>query len=203
MLNVSDVVRESVAAYGASPRLMTVRDYYRAAEKGVFDSDEKLELIRGEVVELSPQKSAHAWATGNLAKALQAVFPDACIRSQFPLHLDDFNEPEPDVLVAEGPDKRYVKSHPSARDVILLVEVADSSLRKDRMLKGPLYAEFGIQEYWILDLVSSRLEVYREPVRDANGKWNYSLVQTLDPQSSIAPLRATAGSIDVVRLLPN
>ncbi|HWA82509.1 MAG TPA: Uma2 family endonuclease, partial [Fimbriimonadaceae bacterium] len=166
---MSDVVRESVAAYGATLRRMTVREYYLAAESGVIDPDERLELLRGEVVETSPQKSLHAWATGNLAKVLQRTFPDASIRAQFPLRLDDTNEPEPDVLVALGPDSRYVGRHPGPADVLLVVEVSDTTLRKDRTLKGPLYAEFGIPEYWILDLNASRLEVYRDPGKDGEG----------------------------------
>jgi Uma2 family endonuclease len=198
---MSDVVRESVAAYGASPRRMTVREYYRAADKGVFDSDEKLELIRGEVVELSPQKSAHAVATALTREALALQFPGAAIREHSPLHLDDFNEPEPDVLVAIGPLRRYNGRHPTADDVLLVVEVADSSLRKDRTLKAPLYAEFGIPEYWIVDLNANRLEVYREPVRDSGGKASYSSVQIVDLEESVSPQHGGA-AVSVRAILP-
>ncbi|MFI5386931.1 MAG: Uma2 family endonuclease [Fimbriimonadales bacterium] len=236
---MSDVVRESVADYGAKPRLMTVDDYYRAADagifdsderiellrgivveksgeglramtvqeyyraadEGIFDSDEKLELIWGQVVKLSPQKSPHAWAAGNMAEVLGGVFPDCVIRQHSPMRLDKTNEPEPDVLVARGPRSKYVKRHPGPPDTLLLVEVADTSLRKDRTLKTLLYAAFGISEYWILDLKSNRLEVYREPAKDASGKAAYTVVQTLDAQGSVIPLKA-ATEISVRSLLP-
>lgn len=178
---------------------MTVREYYLAAENGVIDSDEKLELLRGEVVEMSPQKSLHAWATGNLARVLQSVFPDQSIRAQFPLSLDEMNEPEPDVVIACGPDSLYVSRHPGPADIILVVEVSDTSLRKDRTLKAPLYAEFGIPEYWILDLNSSRLEVYKGPAKDAAGKGSYSSAEVIERGGSVA---IGGGTVSVASLLP-
>ncbi|HVT13579.1 MAG TPA: Uma2 family endonuclease [Fimbriimonadaceae bacterium] len=197
---MSDVVRESVAAYGATLRRMTVREYYLAAESGVLDPDERLELLRGEVVAMSPQKSFHAWATGNLAKVLQAVFPEASIRIQFPLSLNDMNEPEPDVLVALGPDSRYMDRHPGPSDVLLVVEVSDTTLRKDRTLKGPLYAEFGINEYWILDLNAGRLEVYRDPGKDAEGKAGYRSTVIIEKGGQI---ETGNGTVSIAALLPD
>ncbi len=199
---MSDVVRESVAAYGAPLRKMTVREYHRATEKGVFDWQEKLELIRGEVVVLSPQMNRHSSATYRLVKALELVFRDAVVRCQLPLHLDDMSEPEPDVLVAVGPAIRYDSRHPDASDTLLVCEVADSSLSKDRKLKAPLYAEFGIAEYWILDLTSNRLEVYRDPVQLADSRWDYSSVETLAAQGQIAPLRGNGSAMPVSSVIP-
>lgn len=178
---------------------MTVREYYLAAENGVIDADEKLELLRGEVVEMSPQKSAHAAATTNVRVALQEVLSNRCIREHSPLTLDDHNEPEPDIVVANGPLSTYFERHPGPSDVVLVVEVSDTSLRKDRTLKGPLYAEFGIPEYWILDLNSSRLEVYREPAKDAAGKGSYTFATVVERGGSVA---IGGGTVTVASLLP-
>ncbi|HTQ09587.1 MAG TPA: Uma2 family endonuclease [Fimbriimonadaceae bacterium] len=194
---MSEFVHESLAAFGAKLRLMTVDEYYRAAERGVFGPDEKLELLEGVVFELSPQKSPHASATFRVRQAVEEAIPEAVVRDHSPLSLDARNEPEPDVLVAAGPIDRYDRRHPGPADVLLVVEVCDTSLRTDRQIKAPLYAAFGIPEYWILDLNAKRLEVYREP--SASG---YSQVETLDPTASIAPLAGNGQTIAVRSLLP-
>src|SRR5579862_6042874 len=199
---MSDEVRESVAAYGAPLRRWTVRDYYRAASRGVFGDDEKLELLRGEVVRLSPQKSPHAAATSRLRLSLETVFPGAVIREHSPMYLDDHNEPEPDVLVARGPIDQYDARHPNASDALLVVEVADSSIRKDRKLKGPLYAEFGIREYWILDLKANRLEIYRDPAQEINAKWGYSSTQLLETDATVAPIHGNGQSVTIASIIP-
>ena len=199
---MSDEVHESVAAYGAPPRRWTVRDYYRAAAKGVFGDDEKLELIRGEVVELSPQKNRHAHATYLLRRALESAFPGSIVREHSPIRLDEVNEPEPDVAVSRGPAATYSKRHPNANDLLLVAEVADSSLLKDRKLKGPLYAEFGIPEYWILDLQSNRLEVYRDPGMDSSGNGSYAVVEVLDVHATVTPLNSNGSEISIRDVVP-
>jgi Uma2 family endonuclease len=181
---------------------MTVDEYYLAAETGIFRSDEKLELIWGDVIELSRQLSRHASGTLLVAQALGNAFPDAVIRQHSPLRLDEFNEPEPDMLVARGPDAAYDRRHPTAADTLLVLEVADSSLRKDRTLKAALYASFGIAEYWILDLNANRLEVYRDPVAGEEGKGSYSTVRTLGVEDSIAPLQANGHKVAFRSMLP-
>jgi Uma2 family endonuclease len=199
---VSDFVYESVAAYGAPRRKMTVDEYYRAAEIGIFDPDEKLELIWGEVVELSPQQSRHATVTALAREVLRSAFPDSALREHSPLRLDQHNEPEPDLLVVKGPLHRYASHHPSAPDVLLVVEVADSSLRKDRKLKTALYAGFGIPEYWIVDLTSNRLEIYRDPEAAAEqGKAGYKLVQTLSAADSVVPLLGNGEAVQLGSIL--
>ncbi|HTQ09984.1 MAG TPA: Uma2 family endonuclease [Fimbriimonadaceae bacterium] len=195
-------VRESVAAYGADLRLMTVDEYYRAADKGVFRSGEKLELIRGQVVSMSPQKSPHSWATGNVAETLREILPSHCVREQHPIRLDQFNEPEPGVAVAVGPCDRYRSRHPGPQDLLLIVEVADSSVHKDTKLKVALYAEFGIPEYWVLNLKTDCLEIYRDPVEDANGRWRYANVEVVRRDGYAGLLPAPEARISVSDLLP-
>jgi len=199
---MSKGVRESVAAYGATLRPMSVREYYLGAENGVFDPDEKLELIWGEVIKLSPQKSLHAWAIDNVADYLAEAFPSARLRKQMPLRLDNFNEPEPDLLVATGPLSRYAKRHPGAEDALLVVEISEASLRKDRKLKATLYATFGIAEYWIVDLKGERIEVYRQPEKSGD-RGHYKSIEIFLPGQSITPLNAQGQSIPVSNLLPN
>ncbi len=189
-------VWESAAAYGATIRQMTVDEYYLAADAGVFDANERLELIHGEVVELSPQKSAHAFITHNCTELLRAIFPEASIRSQLPLRLDEINEPEPDIVVAKSPASRYRSAHPGPDDSLLVIEVSDTTLTKDRSLKATLYAQFGIPEYWILDLQKMRLEVHREPKNGA-----YSTTEVLGREGNVTPLLGTK-SIAVAELLP-
>jgi Uma2 family endonuclease len=202
MTIMSDVLRESVAAYGAALRPMTVTEYYHAAETGVFDWNEKLELIWGEVVLLSPQGGAHAGASANLRDLLADVFPGAGVRTHSPLTLDELNEPEPDVFVAAGPASRYLTRHPRASEILLVVEVADSTLAKDRNLKSTLYAQFGIPEYWILDLRSRHFEVFREPVTEPEGKSFYGYQKVISTSDTVSPLMAAGATIRVDKIIP-
>lgn len=195
---MSKSVRESVAAYGSARRDWTVSEYYRAYFAGEFGENAHVELLRGEVVFLSPQKSLHALATENVLVALRTVFPSASIRIQMPLGLDDRSEPEPDVLVAIGPRTRYAKQHPSGNDTLLVVEVADTSITQDRGFKARLYAEYGVPEYWILNIKGKRLEILREP---RAGRYTVSEVVVRDGKAR--PIHAEApGEVLVSELLP-
>jgi Uma2 family endonuclease len=193
---MSKVVRESAAAYGANVRPMSVDEYYLAADAGVFGSDEKLELLRGEVLQLSPERSLHAWAIETCEDLLKGRFATGSVRSQHPIDLDEFSQPEPDVVVVKGHKDLYLDKHPTAEDVWLVVEVSDTSLKKDRTLKASLYAEFGIPEYWIVDLQNQRLEVHREP---KNGR--YSVSEVLSSDAFVKPVHG-AEQLSVGDLFP-
>ncbi len=193
-------VHESAAAYGVSRRKWTVSEYHRAVETGVFQPDEKLELIQGDVIEVSPQRGPHACAVDNLAEILRGCFPGSRIRPQLPLQLDSFNEPEPDIAVVRGPLSRYFTNHPGPEDVLLVIEVADTSIRIDRGPKAALYAQFGLPEYWILDLGQGRLEVYREPSSESDGP-RYKRIEVLTPEQSVQSLHGSC-EISVRQLLP-
>jgi Uma2 family endonuclease len=193
-------VREAAAAYGFNLRKWTVKEYYRAAETGVFKPEERLELIRGDVIQMSPQRGPHASAIDLVTEATRSCFPGARIRPQLPLSLDQFNEPEPDIVVARGPASRYFKRHPRSEDVLLVIEVSDSSIKVDRTVKAALYAEFGIPEYWILDLNRGRLEVHREPSQSPEGA-RYILAEVLDKGASVTALFGQS-SLEVGKLLP-
>jgi len=143
----------------------TVDSYYKMAEHGLLEKDRQVELINGDIIDMSPIRSAHAGMVNYLSKILiHDLFGIATICVQNPVRLDDFSEPEPDVLIAQLSKDDYRDQHPSSSEVILLIEVADSSLSFDRSTKKALYAEAGIPEYWIINLVDEQVEIFQEPV---------------------------------------
>lgn len=148
----------------AQRRLFTVSDYYKMAEAGILSPDDRVELIRGEILKMSPIKSQHAGVINKLVKMLIRQLDDrATVAGQNPLHISKFSEPEPDIIVARFREDEYVERHPRPEDVFLLIEVADSSLAFDRKVKTPLYAQAGIPEYWIVNLNDRQIEIFRSP----------------------------------------
>jgi Uma2 family endonuclease len=135
-------------------------EYDRLVELGVFDEDEKIELLRGVLVTMSPQGADHGYVVERLTKLLIDALGDrGRLRPQAPFAASDVSEPEPDVAVY--PPSGYVRAHPD--NALLLVEIAYSSLRKDRGIKSEIYAEAGVPEYWIVDLVHGVVEVRVAP----------------------------------------
>lgn len=148
----------------AQRRLFTVSDYYKMAEAGILSPDDRVELIRGEILKMSPIKSQHAGVINKLVKMLIRQLDDrATVAGQNPLHISKFSEPEPDIIVARFREDEYVERHPRPEDVFLLIEVADSSLAFDRKVKTPLYVQAGIPEYWIVNLNDRQIEIFRSP----------------------------------------
>lgn len=146
------------------PHRFTVADYYRMAEAGIFNEDSRVELIRGQIVDLPPIGAPHFAAVNRLNRLLvQAVDDRAIVSVQNPVRLDDGSEPEPDIALLRPRADDYATAIAGADDVLLIVEIADSSLRDDRAVKAPLYAEGGIPEYWIVNLVERVVEVHRQP----------------------------------------
>lgn len=188
------------------PRTFTRAEYHRAAEKGVFGPEERLELIHGEVVvKMSPQKSPHAWAVKETYDALQAALGSTfAVLAQAPVVLGDSDEPEPDVLVVERKPRTRQRRLPVAADVKLVVEVADTTLRFDRGAKAALYAQAGISEYWILNLKDERLEVYRDPaaISDAPNGFGFRSLSSYGIGERVSPLAAPEAFVAVADLLP-
>ena len=152
-----------------TPYRFTVKQYYQMAEvAGIFDSANKVELIEGEIIDMVPPiGSKHAdWVNRLNRYFISLVTDDIAISIQNPIHLNDATEPEPDLVLAAPRKLSYSKAHPSATDVLLLIEVADSSLAYDREIKAPLYARHGIAEYWLIDIESGQLTLYRDPSDD-------------------------------------
>jgi len=145
-------------------RLFTVGDYYRMAETCILSANDRVELISGEIVEMSPIGSRHAACVKRLVHWLSAALGEQAVLSvQNPVRLDDFSEPEPDVSVLRPRADFYAAAHPGPEDVLWLIEVSDSSLVFDRRVKLPLYAAHGIPEVWVVSLVEDLVEVFRNP----------------------------------------
>ena len=137
-------------------------EYERMVAAGVFHPEARLELIDGEVVNMTPQGSQHATAVQLAEDALRKVFSTGYItRVQMPLALEEDSEPEPDMAVVPGSPRDYRDAHPES--ALLVVEVADATLAFDRDQKKRLYARTGVPEYWIVDLIDRHLEIYRNP----------------------------------------
>jgi Uma2 family endonuclease len=134
-------------------------EYERLVETGVLD-DERVELLHGSLVEMSPQGAPHATLASDIAAHfIRVLGKDFKVRTHCALALTEYSEPEPDVaVVAAG---NYYQEHPTT--ALLVIEVAESSLRKDRRVKGPLYASVGIPEYWIVDVAGGQIEVHTRP----------------------------------------
>jgi Uma2 family endonuclease len=183
-------------------RRWTRTEYDRLVELGVFDG-EPLELIGGQLIVAEPQGSYHASVINIVADVIRAALPvGLAVRVQTPIALDDDSEPEPDVSVVPGTHADYFSAHPQRP--ILLVEVADSSLRFDRREKESLYARGGIRDYWIVNLVDRVLEVYRDPMPDAAAVygWHYRSVGRFTPPATVGLLALSAVRIAVAVLLP-
>ena len=144
--------------------LTNLDEWRRLGEAAIFPPDSRLELINGEILEMAPIGFNHSGHLNRLNKLLTKFAPDDVIASvQNPLQLGDLSEPEPDFMLLKPNDDCYSSRHPNASDVLLLIEVADSSLAFDQNQKLRLYARHGIPEYWLLNLNDSCLEVYRKP----------------------------------------
>ena len=148
-------------------RPFTVDEYYRMAEAGILGEDDRVELLDGEIVQMSPVGVPHSACVDLLTHALEAVRRHAAtIRIQSPVRLGEYSEPEPDVAVLRGEPRDYARRHPGPADTLLVVEVADTSLLYDRRRKVPAYARAGVPEAWLVDLPGGRVHVFRGPGAD-------------------------------------
>jgi len=149
---------------------LTVRDYHRMADAGIFGEDDRIELIDGDLIDMAPIGPGHASVVNRLTQAfVLACAGRAIVSIQNPVALDDTSEPQPDVVISRLRDDFYATGHPGPADILLLVEVADSSLRFDRTVKLPLYARAGVGEVWIVSLVHRVVDAYRGPAGDGYG----------------------------------
>lgn len=145
-------------------RRFTVDDYHRMAEAGILEPDERVELIEGEIVAMAAIGSRHAGCVNTLNRLLaRAVDERALVAVQNPVRLSELSEPEPDIALLRPRPDHYAEAHPGPRDVLLIIEVAETTLDFDREVKAALYAGAGVPEVWLVDLPGDRVEVHREP----------------------------------------
>lgn len=145
-------------------RRFTVEDYYRMAQAGIFTEDDRVELLEGDIVMMTPIGSRHASCVARLTHLFTAVLGErAIVWVQNPLRLGADSEPQPDLALLRPRADFYATAHPGPKDVWLVVEVAETSADSDRAVKIPLYARAGIAVVWLVDLPNHRVEVYTEP----------------------------------------
>jgi len=171
----------------------TVDEYYLMAQSGVFAQDDRIELIEGEVIEMSPIGKRHAACVRRLDRVLNHNASESAIVSvQAPISIGEFSEPQPDVALLKPRADFYSNSHPTAEDVLLVIEVADTSVEYDRRVKLPLYARAGIPEAWLVILPKDSIEAHCEP---KDGK--YQKVQRLKRGKTIVSSSVAGLSVKV------
>ncbi|MBI3181749.1 MAG: Uma2 family endonuclease [Myxococcales bacterium] len=180
----------------ASARRFRTEEYHRLITAGILDEDEHVELLEGVIVEMTPQKRPHARVittlTGKLARALP---PEYSVRIQLPLTLSDDSEPEPDLAVVLQSEEDAAPAHP--RSALLVAEVSGDSLRKDRSLKGRVYARANIPEYWIANVAEKCVEIYTDPV---SSEGRYATARTVRPGDTLVPRHLPGVEIPVADL---
>ena len=182
--SVHPTIRQSSRRANGLPRhRFTVEEFYRMVTAGIFTEDDRVELVEGDIVDMMPVSARHAACVKRLNHLLtRALGEQAIVGVQDPLRLDAHTEVLPDVMVLRPRPDFYAEAHPGPADVLLVVEVAETSLTYDRDVKGPLYARHGIPEYWLVDLEADRVWVHRRP-----GKEGYAEVKALGPEADLTP----------------
>ena len=167
------------------------------AETGVLKPEARVELLNGQIVDMSPIGPFHGGAVSRLIRLFSKLSNDRWfVWSQNPVTLDDFSEPQPDLMLLKPAADDYTTVLPAADDVFLLVEVSDSTLAFDRREKLPLYGRAGVREVWIVNLPDETVEVYREPHYEG-----YASTEILRPGSQARPLAFPDAAVDVGALL--
>jgi len=175
----------------------TVAEYDRMIEAGIFGEDDRVELIDGEILQMSPIGQGHASVVRRMNWLLMKLVGDAAIVDvQNPIHLDEYGEPRPDLALLAPRSDFYREDHPDARDVLLLIEVADSSLDFDRQIKLPRYARAGIPEVWLVNLNADLVEVHRDPMVDG-----YRTVEVRRRGEWLTPLAFPGHEVAVTEIL--
>lgn len=165
-------------------RLFTVDDYHRMAAAGVFGPEERVELIEGEIFEMSPIGLRHAGCVINATRLFVTRLGDrAVVSPQNPVVIRPRSEPQPDLLLLRPRVVSYSQEHPAPEDVLLAVEVADTTVRFDRLVKARLYARAAIPEFWLFLAQECALEVHRTPGPDG-----YARVTRLGGEAVVSPL---------------
>jgi len=164
-------------------RRFTVEEYQRMGRAGIFSEDDRVELIEGEIVEMTPIGSRHAACVKRLNSLFSSRLGERAIVSvQDPLNIGARSEPQPDLMLLEPRLDFYAHAHPEPKDVLLIVEVADTSLDYDRKIKIPLYAQASIPEVWLVDLNTSTVELHLDP-----SPQGYKQVRSVRQGESLAP----------------
>lgn len=173
----------------------TIDEYHRMIAAGIL-SDRKVELLKGEIVEMPPEGEPHAYCSHEASEYLtQLLGKRATIRQAKPITLPNDSEPEPDVAIVQRLGRDYREHHPYPENIFWLIEYANSSLEKDLEKKSQIYAEVGIPEYWVVNLKKLHLVVFREPL---DGEYATKLTLTA---GEIKPLAFPDISVSVEQII--
>ncbi|HEV3167392.1 MAG TPA: Uma2 family endonuclease [Isosphaeraceae bacterium] len=191
-----------IGAQGPRRLRWTSDQFYRLGQRGFF-RDKRVELIKGNIILTSPISPVHAAAVELLDRALRIAFgPGHRFRVQQPIDLGKRAQPEPDIVVMPGDPRDNLSGHPTT--ALLIAEISDTSLRFDRRVKARLYAQAGLTDYWIVNLVDRQVEIHRnpKPVVDRQGRSSYQDITIVSASGSVQPLAAPGATIAVADLLP-
>lgn len=187
----------------ATPKRFTIAEYHQLVEIGFLKEDDPIELIRGELIQIAAKGTLHTVCSSVLYRQLAWLLGDrAVIRGQDPITLPNQSEPEPDVVIARGKDEDYLVHHPYPEDILLLIEIADTSVEYDQITKLALYAEAGIAHYWIVNLQSFQLECHSQPYQMVQGQFNYLNRQFFLPHQTISIPYFEEININLNRIFP-
>ncbi|KYC36372.1 hypothetical protein WA1_42435 [Scytonema hofmannii PCC 7110] len=152
----------------------TISEYEHLAELGFFGEDDRVELINGEIIQMVSKGKPHSVCSTRLFREFFKLIGErATLRGQEPILVPNYTQPEPDLVIVQNQDDDYLRSHPNPCNVLLLIEISDSSLKYDKEVKLPTYAQGGISDYWIFNLIDNCLECYSTPYQDLQGKFGY------------------------------
>ncbi|WP_204104150.1 MULTISPECIES: Uma2 family endonuclease [Spirulina sp. CCY15215] len=191
--------REKIIDKSSLLRLWTVEEYHYMAEVGILGIDESVELVAGQIIKkMSPQKTPHATAL-TLTRLLleERLGKQVLVRTQLPITLSNYSEPEPDVAVVMPDVLRYLEHHPCVSEIYLIIEIADTTSKTDREIKTREYGKVGIKDYWVLDINKRCLHIFQDPT--SHGYQNEII---LEEDGQISPLQFPDLSITVRDLLP-
>ncbi|MEG3891774.1 Uma2 family endonuclease [Microcoleus sp. Z1_A1] len=181
----------------------SIAEYHRLGELGFFAPDERVELIRGEIIKMAAKGTFHSVCNSLLLKKLYPLLEErAIVRGQEPIILSADSEPEPDVVIARNRSDNYLSSHPEPADILLVIEVSDSTLKYDRKTKLSLYAESEISDYWIFNLVDIQLEMHSEPYQKQRGGFDYRVKRVVLPNEVVVIPGFPDLSLDLSAVFP-
>jgi Uma2 family endonuclease len=186
-----------------TPKRFTIDEYHRLIELGFLKECDRIELIRGELMQMVSKGTPHTFSTTRLCRQLDRLLGDkAVVRCQEPIILPSDSEPEPDVAIARGDEADYLENHPYVEDILLVIEISDSTLIYDQTKKLELYAEAGINDYWIVNLIAGQLECYCQPYRISQGEFSYRSKQVYLPNQSVTIPAFDGVLLDLIRIFP-
>ncbi|NJM00611.1 MAG: Uma2 family endonuclease [Synechococcaceae cyanobacterium SM2_3_2] len=179
--------------------LWSVEDYHRMIENGLLTHDDRVELLEGIVSQMSPKGVSHVIISRWIAERFrERLGVGSYLLTQDPITLtEQGSEPEPDITIARGSMFDYTEHHPYPEDILLVIEVADSSIEIDKTIKMPIYARARIQDYWVVDIKAKEITIYRQPVEDS-----YQAVQAVTGRDRLSPLAFPEIAFQVQDLFP-